>query len=174
MIKKNAGLLLICILLQFSGAATSPSSVHSDSRFEFNKIRITLLDNRTIRGEILDYDSISLTIRPFSKKAGGKRIMYPIEILSYDQIKSLKILRWGFYVLMIVAGTGLTALTILATKGGENLLAAPDIVLIGPFLILAGLIGIFSRKTFIINGKKEAYSLFLKKLKRDLIKKTSK
>ena len=65
---------------------------------------------------------------------------------------------------MIVAGTGLTVLTILVTKGRNNLLSSLDIVLIGPLLILAGLIGIFSKKKFKIDGKKDLYLQFIRKL----------
>jgi hypothetical protein len=164
MIKKCIKLLMICLFFQISSEAASPVSVYSDSSLLINKIRITLMDNRTIRGEILAYDSFSLTVRPFSRKDGDKRIMYPIEILTFDQIKSVKILRWGLYLLMIVAGTGLTVLTILVTKGGNNLLSSLDIVLIGPLLILAGLIGIFSQKKFKIDGKKDLYLQFIRKL----------
>ncbi len=166
MINKIIAILLTSLAFSFSGTAALPPSGAADSSLLVSKIRITLTNNRIIRGHIISYDNSSISIRSLSKKKGGKRISGQIEIVPYDQIQSLKRLGWGFYILMIAVGTGLTALTILVTKGSNNLFTEPGIILFGPLLVLAGLIGLFSRKKFRVDGKKDLYLEFISKLKK--------
>ncbi len=166
MINKIVTILFMNFTISLSCAAAMPPSGASDSSLLISKIRVTLINNRMIRGHIISYDNSSISIRTLSKKREGKRISGQIEIVPYDQIQSLKRLGWGFYILMIAAGTGLTALTILVTKGSNNLFTEPGIILIGPLFVLAGLIGIFSRKKFRIEGKKDLYLQFISKLKK--------
>ena len=137
MIHKITAILLMSLAISLSGKAAPPPSGAADSSLLVSKIRITLTNNRIIR-----------------------------EIVPYDQIQSLKRLGWGFYILMIAVGTGLTALTILVTKGSNNLFTEPGIILFGPLLVLAGLIGLFSRKKFRVDGKKDLYLEFISKLKK--------
>jgi small nuclear ribonucleoprotein (snRNP)-like protein len=166
MIKRLVTILLMQFTISFACVAAMPPTGFSDSSLLISKIRVTLINNRMIRGHIISYDNYSISIRSLSKKRGGKRIPGQIEIVPYDQIQSLKRLGWGFYVLMIAVGTGLTALTILVSKSSNTLMTEPGFVLFGPLLILAGLIGIFSRKKFRIEGKKDLYLQFISKLKR--------
>ena len=166
MINKIIAILLTSLAFSFTGTAALPPSGAADSSLLVSKIRITLTNNRIIRGHIISYDNSSIPIRSLSKKKGGKRISGQIEIVPYDQIQSLKRLGWGFYILMIAVGTGLTALTILVTKCSNNLFAEPGFVLIGPVMVLAGLFGLFSKKKFRINGEKESYLRFIRQLRK--------
>jgi hypothetical protein len=166
MIKRLVTILLMQFTISLACAAAMPPSGASDSSLLVSKIRVTLMNNRIIRGHIIGYDNSSISIRSLSKKRGGKRIPGQLEIVPYDQIQSLKRLGWGFYVLIIAVGTGLTALTILVSKISNTLLTEPGFTLIGPLLILAGFFGLFLRKKFRIDGKKDLYLEFINKLKK--------
>jgi hypothetical protein len=165
MIKRIIFILLISAALPLSGKAILPPGGSADSSLLIRKVRITLDNNRVIRGHIIAFDKSSITIHPFSKK-GGKRVFDPIEILPYGQIQSLKMLGSGFYLLFIIVGSGLTALTLLLLRGNNNSNDSSGFVLLGPLSILAGLIGLFSRKKFSINGDRTSYLHFLEKLKK--------
>ena len=166
MIHKITAILLMSLAISLSGKAAPPPSGAADSSLLVSKIRITLTNNRIIRGNIISYDSNSVSIRTLTKKRGANQNLSHIEIIPYDQIQSLKRLGWGFYFLIIIAGTGLTALTILVTKGSNNLFAEPGFVLIGPVLVLAGLFGLFSKKKFRVNEEKESYLRFIRQLRK--------
>lgn len=166
MINKITAILLISLVFSFSGTAALPPSGTADSSLLVSKIRVTLTNNRVIRGHIISYDSYSVSIRPLTKKGGANQNLNQIEKIPYDQIQSLKRLGWGYYFLMIAVGTGLTFLTILVTKGSNNIFDEPGFILIGPLVILAGLFGLFSKKKFRVNGEKESFLRFIRQLKK--------
>lgn len=166
MINKLIAILLTSLAFSFSGTAALPPSGAADSSLLVSKIRITLTNNRVIRGHIIAYDKYSVSIRTLTKKRETTQNLSHIEIISYDQIKSLKRLGWGYYFLMIVVGSGLTFLTILVTKGSNNLFDEPGFILFGPLVLLAGLFGLFSKKKFRINGEKESFLRFIRQLRK--------
>lgn len=133
------------LAISLSGKAAPPPSGAADSSLLVSKIRITLTNNRIIRGNIISYDSNSVSIRTLTKKGSKSKFEsywnYPLWPNSIPETAGM-----GLLFLIIIAGTGLTALTILVTKGSNNLFAEPGFVLIGPVLVLAGLFGLFSKK----------------------------
>lgn len=166
MTSKLMSLLVTSLVLSWSGKAASPLSGTGDSSLLVSKIRITLTNNRVIRGHIISYDRYSVSIRPLSKKGGANQTLNQIEMIPFEQIQSLKRLGWGYYFLMIAVGSGLTFLTILVTKGSNNLFDEPGFILFGPLVLLAGLFGLFSKKKFRVNGEKESFLRFIRQLKK--------
>lgn len=163
--------LLLSIFILLNSYCTMALSVMQDSTSPIGRqVKVITMQGKYIDGHLQYATEDSLYILPGTRKDAKRGLFYEQLVIPYSNVASIRMKDNSFWPELILGLIGATGLVLMITGVvpvfGNGLGDGNFLILLSPLFLGSAIWKLLRKKTYLVNGQKNLYDRFRKKLQK--------